>query len=82
MFGEKDYQQLLVIKRMVRDLNFPIVIAPAPILRERDGLALSSRNAYLDASDRALAPQLYAVLRDVSADIDRDAPSMRRSGKA
>ncbi len=69
VFGEKDYQQLLVVKRMVRDLNFPIMIAPAPILRERDGLALSSRNAYLDVSERALAPQLYAVLLDVAADI-------------
>jgi pantoate--beta-alanine ligase len=66
VFGEKDYQQLLVVKRMVQDLNFPVAIVPGPIVRERDGLAMSSRNVYLDADDRSLAPQLYAVLCDLA----------------
>ncbi len=74
VFGEKDYQQLLVVKRMVRDLNFPVVIVPGPIVRERDGLALSSRNAYLDAANRGLAPQLYAVLCDVAHDLAAGRP--------
>jgi len=69
VFGEKDYQQLLVIKRMVRDLNFPIAIIPGPILREPDGLALSSRNVYLDASDRSIAPQLHAIMADMASDL-------------
>ncbi len=69
IFGEKDYQQLLVIKQLVRDLNFPIAIVPAPIVREADGLAMSSRNVYLDAEERAIAPQLYAVLVDMAQDL-------------
>jgi pantoate--beta-alanine ligase len=69
IFGEKDYQQLLVVKRMVKDLNFPITIIPGPIVREADGLALSSRNVYLDAGERGLAPLLNAVLVDVAADL-------------
>jgi len=69
MFGEKDYQQLLVIKQLVRDLNFPITIVPGPVVREADGLAMSSRNVYLDAEDRATAPQLYAVLADMAQDL-------------
>ncbi len=69
IFGEKDYQQLLVVKRLVRDLNFPIAIIGAPVVREADGLAMSSRNVYLDPSERAAAPQLYAVLADMAADL-------------
>jgi pantoate--beta-alanine ligase len=69
IFGEKDYQQLLVIKRMVKDLSFPIAIVAAPTLREADGLAMSSRNVYLDAAKRALAPQLYAVLSEMRGDL-------------
>jgi len=69
IFGEKDYQQLLVVRKLVRDLNFPIAIVGAPIMRETDGLAMSSRNVYLDAEERAIAPQLYAVMADMAADL-------------
>jgi pantoate--beta-alanine ligase len=69
VFGEKDYQQLLVVKQLVRDLNFPIHIVPGPIMREADGLAMSSRNVYLDPRERAAAPQLYAVLTDAAKDL-------------
>ncbi len=74
VFGEKDYQQLLVVKRMVKDMAFPITILPGPIVRERDGLAMSSRNVYLDPKERSIAPQLYAILRDVAADLASGRP--------
>jgi pantoate--beta-alanine ligase len=63
VFGEKDYQQLLVIRQMVADLNFPIEIVGVPTCRETDGLALSSRNSRLTATERQKAPALYHSLR-------------------
>jgi pantoate--beta-alanine ligase len=69
VFGEKDYQQLLVIRRMARDLNIPTEILGAPIVREDDGLAMSSRNRNLSPQDREMAPHLYAVLENVADNI-------------
>ena len=65
LFGEKDYQQLLVIKRMVADLCLPVAIIGVPTVREADGLAMSSRNGYLSQEERACAPLLYQTLLGV-----------------
>lgn len=62
LFGEKDFQQLTVLRRMVADLNMPVAIIGVPTERESDGLAMSSRNGYLRAEERAVAPALYRVL--------------------
>jgi pantoate--beta-alanine ligase len=62
-FGQKDAQQIVVLRRMVRDLSFPLVIAVCPTIREPDGLALSSRNAYLSMAEREAAGVLYRALR-------------------
>jgi pantoate--beta-alanine ligase len=66
LFGEKDYQQLLVIRRMVADLMIPVEILASPIVRERDGLAMSSRNGYLNAKERSIAPVIYDTLQRVA----------------
>lgn len=68
-FGEKDYQQLQVIKQLARDLDVPSRIEPVATYRESDGLALSSRNAYLKPAERALAPLVYKVLTAVAAEM-------------
>jgi pantoate--beta-alanine ligase len=71
VFGEKDFQQLLVVTRLAADLDLPVKIVGAPIMREADGLAMSSRNAYLSPPERAAAPTLYRVLKECAAAIAR-----------
>jgi pantoate--beta-alanine ligase len=63
LFGEKDYQQLRVVTQMAKDLDLPLKVVGVPTVREQDGLALSSRNAYLSAAERSVAPLLYRVLK-------------------
>jgi pantoate--beta-alanine ligase len=69
MFGEKDFQQLKVVTAMARDLDIPVRIVGVPTVREKDGLAMSSRNAYLSPAERAIAPTLQRVLRECAARI-------------
>jgi pantoate--beta-alanine ligase len=66
-FGEKDYQQIAVIKRMVADLGFKLMIVPCPVIREESGLAMSSRNTLLTDAERAIAANIYAVLKKSTA---------------
>lgn len=80
-FGEKDFQQLAVIRRMVHDLSFPVELVACPTVREDDGLARSSRNVYLTAEERAAAPVLHRALlagREAIAGGERDADRVRR----
>jgi pantoate--beta-alanine ligase len=74
IFGEKDYQQLLVIRRMTVDLGLPIEILGAPIMREADGLAMSSRNAYLKPDERVVAGRFNLVLKDAIARLKHGDP--------
>ncbi len=84
-FGEKDYQQLALIRKMTADLNMPVEILGVPTVRAEDGLALSSRNGYLTDAERALAPELAATmnwLADRMADGERDIERLTAEGSA
>src|SRR5690606_16279331 len=78
VFGEKDYQQLAVIRALVQDLNMPIQIIGAPTQRAEDGLALSSRNGYLSAEQRSTAPALYRGLQAIAEELRRGARDYAR----
>lgn len=78
VFGEKDYQQLAVIRALVQDLNMPIKIIGAPTQRAEDGLALSSRNGYLSEAQRAAAPALYRGLQAIAEELQRGARDYAR----
>ncbi len=69
VFGQKDYQQLCVLNQMVRDLNLPLKLIGAPTKREPDGLAMSSRNAYLTSEERQIAPKLHATIAALAEDV-------------
>ncbi len=75
IFGEKDYQQLQIVRRLVRDLDIPVTIDGAPTVREADGLAMSSRNAYLPPQQRAVAPLLYETLQAAALQLSDGAPA-------
>lgn len=83
VFGRKDYQQLLIIRRMVEDLHMPIELRAGQTVREADGLAMSSRNGYLDADQRAAAPALYRALQSAAQGLsagEADYAGLERQG--
>nr|VFK47001.1 MAG: pantothenate synthetase [Candidatus Kentron sp. TC]VFK60008.1 MAG: pantoate--beta-alanine ligase [Candidatus Kentron sp. TC] len=83
VFGEKDYQQLVIIRRMASDLKMPVRIVSVPTMRESDGLAMSSRNSYLNREERRLAPALYGALREAGASLsvgNADMDAIRAKG--
>ena len=75
LFGEKDWQQLQVVRRMVADLNLPIRIVGVPTVREADGLAMSSRNRFLSEAERRTAPELYRIMGWASGELGRGGPA-------
>ena len=84
-FGQKDAQQSVVIRRLVRDLNLPVEVVVAPTVRETDGLALSSRNSYLTRGERAAAPAIYRALNAAKAQFEggeREAEALRDAMRA
>lgn len=85
VFGKKDYQQLMIVRNMCRQFALPVEIVPHETVRDADGLALSSRNAYLSPAERAEAPQLIATLREVQANVlagGRDLGAIERAAVA
>ena len=85
VFGKKDYQQLMVVRAMCRQFQLPVEIVPQETVRAEDGLALSSRNGYLSAEERAEAPMLYATLQDLQSRLhagNRDAAALEREAIA
>lgn len=84
VFGEKDYQQLVILRLMAADLHLPLRLVGVPTVRERDGLAMSSRNQYLTAGERVIAPQLHATLRRCAGRLragERDFRAIERDAK-
>ncbi|MBT4741214.1 MAG: pantoate--beta-alanine ligase, partial [Rhodospirillaceae bacterium] len=82
VFGEKDFQQLVVIQRLVADLDIPVDIVGLPTVREANGLALSSRNVYLSDSERTIAPVLYREISAVATDIASGSDIVARCAEA
>ncbi len=82
VFGEKDYQQLLTIRRLTADLDIPVRILAAPIMREKDGLAMSSRNRYFDEESRKIAGQLNVIMRQCAEEIASGADINTATDKA
>ena len=85
IFGRKDYQQLVILRRMVEDLHIPVEVIEGPITREEDGLAMSSRNRYLSAEERRIAPTLNQVLLECAERLrngERDFPALEEDAAA